>query len=120
MKLSHRDLVKWGRNQAEQGQSLNKIEADFLKKGIKKEDALKALDEVDYYNKIEKSKHKEAPKQGSEAVSGSQPAVGNAPASGKKSLFWPLIILFLIIGVIVYLFYSGRINLDWLRSVNLK
>ena len=60
MKLSHKDLVKWGRYEASKGDSLNKIEADFLKKGIPKTDALKALDEVDYYSKIEQSNRNRA------------------------------------------------------------
>ena len=122
MKLSHKDLVKLGRYEASKGYSLSKIEADYLKKGIPKKDALRALDEVDYYNKIEQSKHKETPKkqEDKEVVSGKKSDAGNSHDAGKKSLFWPLIILLLLVGIIVYLFYSGRINLDWLRSISFK
>ena len=106
MKLSHKELVKFGRIEASKGDSLNKIETDFIKKGVDKKDALKALDEVDYYNKIDKSK-KEA--------KNAKPA-----ASSKKSALLPLVILILLICAVIYLFYFGLINLDLFRSINFK
>lgn len=121
MKLTHKDLVKLGRHEASQGYSLNKIEADFLKKGIKRRDAIRALEVVDYYSKREKSKaQKEASKklEDKKDVSGKKP---NAqPANAKKSSLWPWFILLMLIGIIIYLYFTGAINFDWLRSITFK
>lgn len=119
MKLSHKDLVKLGRYEASQGYSLDKIEADFSKKGINRAETIKALEEVDYYDKLEKSKiQKEANKKLASEVKSS---TGNKQAANKnKSLFWFWFILLLIISIILYLYFSGKINFDWLRSINFK
>ncbi len=121
MKLSHKDLVKLGRYEAGQGYSLNKIEDDFLKKGIKRTDTIKALEEVDYYNKL--AEHKEAKKQGDKNISSNKSNAGNAqPSNKKKSSFWLWLILLVLAGIIIYIYFSGsiKINLDWLRSINFK
>ena len=121
-KLSHKELVKLGRYEADQGYSLDKIEDDFLKKGIGRPDTIKALEEVDYYNKVEESKQKEASKKQEDAkiISGNKPGAGNIKSNEKKSSFWLWFILLIIIGIILYLFFSGKINFDWLRSINFK
>ena len=111
MKLSHKDLVKLGKYEASQGYSLNKIEADFLKKGIKRRDAIRAIEVVDYYNKREQSK---IPKESSKKQEGKK------DVSKKKSSFWPWFILLVLIGTILYLYFSGKINFDWLRSITFK
>jgi len=111
MRLSHKDLVKLGKYEASQGYSLNKIEVDFLKKGIKRRDAIRALEVVDYYNKREKSKvQKEASKRQHDKKT----------ISKKKQSFWPWIMLLMLIGIFLYLYFSGTINFDWLRSITFK
>ena len=111
MKLSHKDLVKLGKYEASQGYSLNKIEDDFLKKGIKRKDAIRALEVVDYYSQIEKSKtQKEASKKQEDKKN----------VSKKKSSFWPWFILLVLIGIILYLYFSGKISFDWLHSITFK
>jgi len=113
MKLLHKDLVKLGRYEASQGYSLDKIEADFSKKGINRAETIKALEEVDYYNQLEKSKiQKETDKK---IASEGKPNTQNKQAANEKnSSFWPWFVLLIIIGVILYLFFSGTINFDWL------
>ena len=111
MKLSHKDLVKLGRYEASKGYSLNKIEADFLKKGIKRKDAIRALEAVDYYSKREKSKAQEKASKRQE---------DKKAVSEKKQSFWPWLILLVLIGIMLYLYFSGAINFDWLRSINFK
>ena len=111
MKLSHKDLVKLGRYESSQGYPLNKIESDFLKKGIKRKDAIRALEVVDYYDKREQLKvHKEDSKK----------QENKKAASKKKSSFLPWFILLVLIGVMLYLYFSGAINFDWLSSINFK
>jgi len=118
MKLSHKDLVKLGRYESGQGYSLGKIEDDFLKKGIKRADTIKALDEVDYYNKL--AEHKEAKNQKDKNISSNKSNTKVQSANEKKSSFWPWFILLVLIGAILYLYFSGMINFDWLRSINFK
>ena len=111
MKLLHKDLVKLARYEASQGYSLNKIEADFLKKGIKRKDAIRALEVVDYYNKKEQSKIlKETSKKQEDKKT----------VSKNKSSFWPWFILLVLIGAALYLYFSGTINFDWLNRINFK
>ena len=118
MKLSHKDLVKLGRHEASQGLSLNQIDKDFQKKGINRADAIKALEEVDYYNKQEKSKiQKEADRK---IASGEKSNKQNKQANENKSSIWFWLILLIIIGIILYLYFSGTINFDWMRSINFK
>ena len=108
MRLSQKDLVKLGRYEASQGYSLNKIEDDFLKKGIKRKDAIRALEVVDSYNKKEQSK---IPKEAS------QKQGDEKNISKNKSSFWLWFILLALIGAILYLYFSGIINFDWLHSI---
>ena len=122
-KLSHKDIVKLGRYEADQGYSLDKIEADFSKKGIERTDAIKALEEVDYYNKIEKSKQEEDSKkqENKQIVSDKKSNAENKQAANeKKPSFWPWFVLVLLIGVVIYLYFSGTINFDWLHSITFK
>lgn len=117
MKLSHKDLVKLGRYEASKGYSLDKIESDFLKKGIERKDTIKALEEVDYYNKVEESKlQKESSKKQEDAkiIPGNKTDAGNIKSNEKKSSIWPWIILVALIGIVIYLYFSGTINFDWL------
>ena len=104
MKLSHKDLVKWGRHESSQGYTLNKIEADFLKKGIKRKEAIKALEEIDYYKQREELKAKK------EIDASIKQKSGHKQTAEKKSSFWIYAFVVLIIGILVYLYYSGAIN----------
>ena len=100
MKLSHKDLVKLGRYEAGQGYSLDKIEDDFSRKGIKRRDAIRALEEVDYYNKREKSKaQNEASKklEDNKAVYEKKSGTENTQTTEKKSSFWPWFILLVLL-----------------------
>ena len=101
MKLSHKDLVKLGKYEASQGYSLNKIETDFLKKGIKRKDAIRAIEVVDYYNKREQAK---IPKESSKKQEDKK------IVSKNKSSFWLWFVLLVLIGAILYLYFSGTIN----------
>jgi len=119
MRLSHKDLVKLGRYEANQGYSLSKIETDFLRKGIKREDAIKALKVVDYYSQKEALKaQKEASKKA--ATSDKKSVAGNTQITEKKSSFWLWLVLLVLIGIVLYLYFSGAINFDWLYSINFK
>jgi len=119
MKLSHKDIVKLGRYEAGQGYSLNKIEADFLKKGIKRTDAIKALEEVDYYSKL--AERKEASKKQDGKNISDKSNAGNVQTSNKKkSSFWLWLILLVLTGGVIYIYFSGLMNFDWMRSINFK
>ena len=124
MKLSHKDLVKFGRYEASQGYSLNQIENDFLKKGIAKKDALKALDEVNYYKKRETLKTQQEAETSNPRVQDKTASSGNQSntkaANEKKSSFWHWFILLVLIGIILYLYFFGKINFDWLHSITFK
>ena len=114
MKLSHKDLVKLGRYESSQGYTLNKIEADFLKKGIKRKEAIKALEEIDYYKQREELKAKK------EIDASIKQKSGHKQTAEKKSSFWPWFILFVLIGIILYLYFSDTMNFYWLRNINFK
>ena len=124
MRLSHKDLVKFGRYEAGKGYSLSQIEADFLKKGIKRKDAIRALDEIEYYKKRESLKARQEAENSEKAkvkagASGKQSNAENI-ANEKKSKFWPWFILILLAGITLYLYFSGAINFDWLHSITFK
>ena len=113
--LSHKDLVKLGLHEANQGHSLNQIEADFHEKKIDRKDAIKALKTIDYLKKREERKAKE-----SEATKPENKDVGqkNQKATAeKKSSFWPWLIILILIGVGLYLYFSGTINFDFLSKI---
>ena len=118
MKLSHKDLVKLGRYEASQGYSLDKIEDDFLKKGINRTDTIKALKEVDYYSKTEKSKQEDASnkQQDAKIIPENKSNAGNVKVNKSKTSFWPWFILIVLIGVVIYLYFSGTINFDWITK----
>lgn len=44
--MSHAHLVKWGKDAFEKGLSLSHIESYLLKRGMKRQEALKALHEI--------------------------------------------------------------------------
>ena len=115
--LSHKDLVKLGMHESKQGYSLNKIEADFLKKGIKRRDTIKALKEIDYHRKrdalkaqreAEASKKVENGKVASKTPSGKNI---DAQTAKKRSSFWFWIILLALAGIVIYIYFFGIIKI---------
>lgn len=113
MQLSHKDLVELGMHESEKGHSLSDIEADFTKKGIERKAIIKALKEIEYYNKKEALKA-EKEKKVKEAESQKQQAQGagheTAPQGKKESSFWIIIfILLILIGLaLFYYFYNKK------------
>ena len=51
--MSHKHLIKWGRDAFERGFALDKIESYLLKRGLNQHESLKALHEITAFeNKI--------------------------------------------------------------------
>ena len=107
-KLSHQELVKLGLHESSRGHSLGKIEAEFHRLGIGRNDSIKALKTIDYMNKREERKKS----QESHAKSGNKGEHAKEPAGKNKSsfLFWVLVLLILL--GIGYLFYEGMLSLE--------
>lgn len=101
-------------HESKQGYSLSKIESDFLKKGIKGGDAIRALKEIDYHKKREELKARqeaESSKKAEDKKKASKNNTGAQATNQKKSsvLFW--ILLLVIIGIVLYLYFSGIIKM---------
>ena len=87
--MTHEHLIKWGKGAFEKGLSLSHIENYLLKRGLKKQEALKALHEVTAF---EHKIHKEA-------------------ENIRKELFSiPILILLIIFGIII-LYLAGIIRI---------
>ncbi len=111
--LSHKDLVKLGMHESKRGHSLNDIEADFSKKGISRKDTIKALKEVEYYNKRDEAleaKEAESKKLQDKTAVDTKSSAKNAQSAEKKSSFWFWIVLAILIGTALYLYFSGIIT----------
>ena len=102
--LSHKDLVKLGRHESHRGYSLSQIEADFSKKGIKRRDAIMALREIHHYKAKEELKAKK------EIEASIKQKAGHKQPAEKKSSFLAYAFIILLIGILLYLYYSGFIN----------
>ena len=106
--LKHKDIVKLAAHELNQGSKLNKVEKDLHEIGIERTEALKAIEEADYYKKQEDLKAKqeaESKEQKTQAKAGE-----NAPQSKEKSSFWFWIMVTAVAGIVLYLFFSGIIN----------
>lgn len=114
MDLSHKDLVKLGIHELKQGSSLNEVEADFFKKGIKRKDAIKALEEIDYYNKREEAlkakKEKEYSKRLEDKKTTSEGNTNTESINKNKPSFWIYFLVFLVlVGLaLFYYFYNNK------------
>ena len=122
--LLHKDLVNLGVHELKQGSTLNQVEEDFLKKGIKRKDALKAIEEADYYRKQEELKAKQAAdalkKKENQNAESKQASNQETLQKKEKSSFWVWFFILVLIGIILYLYFSDTINFDWLRSITFK
>lgn len=124
--LLHKDLVKLGMHESKQGYSLSKIESDFLKKGIKRGDAIKALKEIDYHKKREALKAQreaEASKKAEEEKAASKtPSEKNTTAqtTKKRTSFWLWIILLALAGIVVYIYFSGMVKFGQFPTITFK
>lgn len=101
--LSHNDLVKLAVHELNQGSKLNKVEKDLHKLGIERTEALKAIEEADYYKKQEDLKAKreaESKEQKTQAKAGE-----TAPQSKEKSSFWIYFIVFLVLVGLALFYY---------------
>ena len=86
--MAHEHLIKWGKDAFEKGFSLARIESYFLKRGMKKEESLKALHEI---TSFEHKIHKEVENIRKELIS------------------IPILFLLIITGIIV-LYFAGLIK----------
>ena len=111
-KLFHKDLVKIGRYESEKGLALSQIEADFLKRGISRKDALRALKEIEYYSKKDALRAKrEAEAKKLEAEKTASKGNTNAESGTKnKSSFWIYILVFLVLVGLALFYHFTRIN----------
>ena len=86
--MGHEHLIKWGRGAFEKGFSLAHIENYLLKRGMKKQEALKALQEITAFE------HK----------------VRNEVNNTRKILTFIFIMFLLIISGIIFLYFAGIIK----------
>ena len=102
--LKHKDLVNLAAHELNQNFTLNQVEKDLLKKGIKREDALKAIEEADYYVKKEKElkarQESEAKEQQTQAT-----AKETGQPQKEKSSFWIYFIVFLVLVGLALFYY---------------
>ena len=87
--MAHEHLVKWGRGAFEKGLSLSHIENYLLRRGLKKNEALKVLHEI---TSFEHKMHKES---------------GNIR---KLLISIPILILLIIAGAVL-LYFAGILKL---------
>ena len=122
--LSHKDIVKLGLHESARGHSLNRIEADFHKMGIGRKDAVNALKTIDYMKKREERKaarENQAKSENSDTSTKNDNNAKEAAGENKSSflLGFFLFVLIVLIGLAVYLYFSGKLDLEFF-NINLK
>ena len=93
------ELVQWGKHELKKGKSLNYVEDAFLKEGLPKKEAITALKKADASKKIEDRKAASEGKTDEKAV------------SSAKSSWWLYIFILLVLLALIYLYFSGTIQL---------
>ena len=106
--LKHNDIVKLAAHEMNQGSNLNKVEKDLHKLGIERTEALKAIEEADYYKKQEEElkAKKEAESKEQQAQAQSEET---AQQSKEKSSFWVYFIVFLVlVGLALFYYFYNK------------
>ena len=114
-----KEIVEWGKHELKQGRSLSKLESKLSKEGLPREDVLGALEEIEYYGRRDRIKSQGAKEAKGDA--GKKTATENAGQGiKKKSSFWAWLVFFVFLGIILYLYFSGRMDFEWIQSINFK
>lgn len=111
--LSYKDIVKLAVHELNQGSTLDQVEEDLLKKNIERKEALKAIEEADYYKKQEELKAKkkaELAEASKKQQTQAEEKKETAQTQQTKSSFWLWVILIVLIGIALYLYFSGTIT----------
>ena len=110
--MAHEKLVKEGEEAIKKGIKPAEVEDYFKKKGMDRKEAKEEITKLEASKLVEEAKKAEAAKKSGQA--------GKTAAPEKKSSFWFWLIILLIIGIVVYLFYTGYISTDIFRNMNFK
>ncbi|HCE30753.1 TPA: hypothetical protein DEQ89_01935 [Candidatus Daviesbacteria bacterium] len=114
--MAHEKLVKEGEEAIKKGIKPAEVEDYFKKKGMDKKEAKEEI------TKLQASRIVEEHKKAQKAAAQVQPnqAKSSPTQTEKKSSFGFWLIILLIIGIIIYLFYAGFISTDIFRNMNFK
>lgn len=113
--MAHEKLVKEGEDAIKKGIKPAEVEDYFKKKGMDKKEAKEEITKLEASRLVEEAKKAEAAKKSAAAGQ-----AGKTTAPEKKSSFWFWLIILLVIGVVVYLFYTGYISTDIFKNMNFK
>ena len=86
--MTHKHLIKWGRGAFERGLSLEHIEKYLIKRGMRNEEALKALHEITSFE------HK----------------INQEAKNIRKVLISIPVLIFLILSGLMLMYFAGIIN----------
>ena len=115
--MAHEKIVKEGEEAIKKGIKPAEVEDYFKKKGMDKKEAKEEITKLQASRIVEEAKKAEAAKKSAQSNSNS----GNKSSSTEqKSSFGFWLIILLIIGIIVYLFYAGYISTDIFKNMNFK
>jgi len=117
-----KEIVEWGKHELKQGRSLSRLESKLSKEGLPREDVLGALEEIEYYGRRDKIKSKRMEEAKENSGKKTAPDVIENAGQGikKKSSFWAWLVFFVFLGVILYVYFSGRMNFEWIQAINFK
>ena len=113
--MAHEKLVKDGEEALRKGIKTDEIEDYFLKKGMDKKEAKEEITKLNAKRIVEEHKKNHAAAQSKPTSAKNVPSSSNPK---KSSLgFW--FVMLLIIGIVVYMFYAGYLNLNDFNPKNL-
>ncbi len=113
--MAHEKLVKEGEEAIKKGIKPAEVEDYFKKKGMDKKEAKEEITKLQASRIVEDARKAEAAKKSAHAAAGQ---AGKTSAPEKKSSFGFWLFILLIIGGIVYLFYSGYLSLSMFKNWN--
>ena len=87
--MAHEHLVKWGKEAFERGLSLEHIENYLLKRGLKQEDALKALHQITAF----------------------EPKIHQNVENIRRALLSIPILILLILSGVLFLYFAGILKM---------
>lgn len=117
-----KEIVEWGKHELKQGRSLSRLESKLSKEGLPREDVLGALEEIEYYGNRDKIKFKKMEEAKGYLGKKNAPDIIEKSGQGikRKSSFLAWLVFFVFLGVLLYVYFSGRIDFEWIRAINFK
>ena len=114
--MAHEDLIKEGEKALKKDSNLKpeEVEDYYRKKGMDKKEAKEAIEKWKSSQIVEQ--HKKAQSAASQAKSSQAKSVSTQTEKKSSLGFW--IVMLLLIGIIIYMFYAGYLSLDMLKIFN--